>query len=118
MDRDTHVELGIVGPGTYYVCIEMELHTNESWQKYGSEIFVTNYGPGMTKFGGDESKKYPVAQVLEAAFTNKIKKYPSDVILQELGNDIPKDIAIYEQKDPIEGYRFIWVKNMNEDKAY
>lgn len=31
MDRDTHVELGRVGPGTYYVCIEMELHTSENW---------------------------------------------------------------------------------------
>lgn len=31
MDRDTHVELGNVGPGTYYVCIEMENATNQNW---------------------------------------------------------------------------------------
>lgn len=28
MDRDAYVELGDVGVGTYYICVEMELHTN------------------------------------------------------------------------------------------
>lgn len=79
MDRDAYIELGEVGPGTYYVCVEMELHTNKNYEKYGSSICVTNYGPGKTSFGNDENKKYPVTQVLEAAFTNKIKKFPDQM---------------------------------------
>lgn len=59
-----------------------------------------------------------MAQVLEAAFTNKIRKQHTDVTLLEPSDSIPKDIAIYEQKVPVEGYRFIWVKNMNETMAY
>ena len=74
MDRDAYVELGEVGAGTYYICVEMELHTNETWDKYGSNICVTSYGPGVTQFQGDESSKYPVAQFLEAAFESKINK--------------------------------------------
>ena len=49
-DRDTYVELGVAAPGTYYICVEMELHTNENWAKYGKNIYVTNYGPGKTTF--------------------------------------------------------------------
>jgi len=79
MDRDTYVELGEIGPGTYYVCVEMELATNENYERYGSQICVTNYGPGKTSFGGDDSNKYPVSQVLEAAFTHKIRKFPDQM---------------------------------------
>ena len=62
--------------------------------------------------------KYPVSQVLEAAFTNKIKKLRDQFEPRDMGEYGAKDIAIYEQKDPVEGYRFVWVNNQNESKAY
>ena len=97
MDRDTYVELGEVGPGTYYVCVEMELHTNENYERYGSNICVTNYGPGKTSFGGDDANKHSVSKVLEAAFTHKIRKFPDGIIESNMSDEGAADIKIYEQ---------------------
>ena len=118
MDRDTYVELGEVGPGTYYVCVEMELHTNETYERYGSTIHVTNYGPGKTSFGKDESNKYPASQVLEAAFTHKIRKYPEGMVKSDMSSQNAADIKIVEQKETPEGYRFVWVNNQNKEYAF
>lgn len=114
MDRDTYVELGEVGPGTYYICIEMELHTNESWEQYGSEICVTNYGPGKTTFLTDDSNKYPVAQVLEAAFESKIRKFPDFMQKTNMKDNNAPDIEKIEQKKAPEGYMFVMINNQNE----
>lgn len=59
-----------------------------------------------------------MSQVLEAAFTNKIRRFPDQFEPRDMGEHGAKDIAIYEQKDPVEGYRFAWVNNKNETKAY
>ena len=96
----------------------MELHTNENWERYGSEICVTNYGPGNTTFYADESKKYPVSQVLEAAFTHKIRKYPEGMQKSDMGDRGAADIKIVEQRETTEGYRFIWVNNQNSKFAF
>lgn len=118
MDRDAYVELGEIGPGTYYICVEMELHTNENYERYGSEICVTNYGPGSTTFYNDERAKYPASQVLEAAFTHKIKKYPEGLKMSDMGEQGAADIKIVEQKETPEGYRFIWINNQNSKFAF
>ena len=118
MDRDAYVELGEIGPGTYYICVEIELHTNENYERYGSEICVTNYGPGSTTFYNDERTKYPASQVLEAAFTHKIKKYPDGMKMSDMGDKGAADIKIVEQKETPEGYRFIWINNQNSQYAF
>lgn len=118
VERDAYVELGEIGVGTYYICVEMENHTNETWDKFGSHICVTNYGPGVTTFQGDESSRYPVAQVLEAAFESKIRKNPEGMKRSTMeGNGAP-EIEIVEQSDPEEGYRFIHVNNQNKEFSF
>lgn len=120
MDRDTYVELGEVGPGTYYVCVEMELHTNENFERYGSNICVTNYGPGNTTFGNDDSAKYPVSQVLEAAFTSKMKKFPGEMEKSDMSEQDANGagIKIVKQKSPKEGYIFVYVNNQSDAYTY
>ena len=82
--------------GTYYICVEMELHTNEKWAKHGSHICVTNYGPGKTVFLGDESGRYPAAQFLEAAFVSKIKLFPESMKTSNMESNGEPDIEITE----------------------
>lgn len=115
VDRDAYVELESISPGIYYICVEMELHTNPNWMQFGSVMSVTNYGPGETTFLGDDSQIYPVSQFLEAAYESKINKFPDSVTKTTMEANDAKDIEIYEQSETPEGYRFIQIKNNNKN---
>jgi len=58
MDRDAYIELKDIEKGSYLVCVEMELHTNENYEQYGKEICCTSYGPGNTNIVRDEKNKF------------------------------------------------------------
>ena len=105
------MELGKIAPGTYYISVETELHTNDYWQTHGQHIHVTNYGPGTTTFSEDESTIYPVAQVLEAAFTSKIMKKKKGFKRSNMGLKGVPEISIVEQDEPVDGYKFVYISN-------
>jgi hypothetical protein len=119
-NRDLHLEVPSLEPGTYY------LYTEVDWcQSMTDEYVITAYGRANVEFQGDYSGSFSKLECLKQIFMSKAQasgngslSAKDGVARADMGKYGAKGIVKYTDLSAKEGYAYIYYVNDEAEKTY
>jgi calpain-15 len=121
-ERDTYLEVPELAAGTYYVFVDMRWRGFAKSEVNGSTIqntfHINCYGSSETAFRDDRAPKYPKETVLAKIQEAKMEKGLTEDLEKPIKNLTGKKITRWDCLKAPNGYKFIVVKNEDEENTY
>ena len=110
-NRDLHLELDNLMPGTYYLFVEVD------WAYSQREFVVTSYGEGTVKFLGDEASRYDKMGVLRDIFKSKAVQEGPSVQKADMGRYNAPGIVKYADVSYLSQFGYAYFYYVNREKT-